>query len=63
MIMQFLKKIRRSGSFNTILILVGMCLVLAIAVGNKFLTVSNITNVVRQFSFNALMALGIISQL
>lgn len=60
MIMNVLKKIRRSSNFNTVLILVGMCLVLAIAVGNKFLTVSNITNVVRQFSFNALIAFGML---
>ena len=60
MIMKFLKKIRQSASFNTVLILVGMCLVLSIAAGDKFLTVSNITNVIRQFSFNALMALGML---
>ena len=58
--MKFFKKLRRSSNFNTVLILVGMCLVLAIAVGNKFLTMSNITNVVRQFSFNALMAFGML---
>ena len=60
MIMKLLQKIRRSGNFNTVLILVGMCLVLALTVGNKFLTVSNVTNVVRQFSFNALMAFGML---
>ena len=37
-----------------------MCLILSVTVGDKFLTVSNITNVVRQFSFNALMALGML---
>ncbi|MBQ3574657.1 MAG: ABC transporter permease [Clostridia bacterium] len=58
--MKILKKIRRSSNFNTVLILVGMCLVLAIVVGDKFLTMSNITNVVRQFSFNALMAFGML---
>ncbi|MBR5519519.1 MAG: ABC transporter permease [Clostridia bacterium] len=58
--MNFLKKIRRSSNFNTVLILVGMCLILALTVGNKFLTVSNITSVVRQFSFNALIALGML---
>ena len=60
MIMNFLKKIRRSSNFNTVLVLVGMCLVLSIGVGNKFLTVSNITNVIRQFSFNALIAFGML---
>lgn len=58
--MKFLKNIRRSNNFNTVLILVGMCIVLSITVGDKFLTVSNITNVIRQFSFIALMALGML---
>ena len=58
--MKFLKKLRRSSNFNTVLILLGMCLILAIAVGDKFLTMSNITNVIRQFSFIALMALGML---
>lgn len=58
--LNFFKKLRRSGNFNTILILLGMCLVLSVTVGNKFLTVSNITNVVRQFSFNALIAFGML---
>ena len=58
--MNFIKKLRQSSNCGTILVLVGMCLVLSIAVGDKFLTVSNITNVVRQFSFNALMALGML---
>ena len=57
--MKTLQKIRRSGNFNTLLILIAMCLVLILTVGHKFLTVSNITNVVRQFSFNALMAFQI----
>ena len=56
----FLKKLRASNNFNTVLVLIGMCIVLSVAVGDKFLTVSNITNVVRQFSFNALMALGML---
>lgn len=58
--MKFLKNIRRSNNFNTVLILIGMCLILSITVGDKFLTVSNITNVIRQFSFIALMALGML---
>ena len=58
--MKTLQKIRRSGNFNTLLILIAMCLVLILTVGHKFLTVSNITNVVRQFSFNALMAFGML---
>ena len=58
--MNFFQKLRRSSNFNTILILVGMCLVLSLAVGDKFLTISNVTNVVRQFSFIALMALGML---
>ena len=58
--MKFLRKIRRSSNFNTLLILAVMCLILSVAVGDKFLTVSNITNVVRQFSFIALMALGML---
>ena len=56
----FFQRIRRSGNFNTILILIGMCVILSLAVGDKFLTVSNVTNVVRQFSFIALMALGML---
>ena len=58
--MKVLKRLRASSNFNTFLVLAGMCIFLAIAVGDKFLTVSNITNVVRQFSFNALMALGML---
>lgn len=60
MIMKFLNKIRRLSNFNTILILLGMCLVLSLVVGDKFLTISNITNVIRQFSFIAMMALGML---
>ena len=56
----FLTKLRKSGSFNTILILIAMCLILIATVSNKFLSVTNITNVVRQFSFNALMAFGML---
>ena len=58
--MKFLKKLCRSSNFNILLILASMCLVLAVVVSNKFLTVSNITNVIRQFSFNALIAFGML---
>lgn len=57
---KFLTNIRRSGNFNTVLILIAMCVILSITVGDKFLSVSNITNVIRQFSFIALMALGML---
>lgn len=60
MSMKFLQKLRRSSNFNTILILVAMCVILSVTVGEKFLTVSNITNVIRQFSFNALIAFGML---
>ena len=58
--MKFFNKIRNSRNINIVLVLVIMCVSLSGAVGNKFLTVSNITNVIRQFSFNALIALGML---
>lgn len=54
------KRIRHASIFNIVLILVGMCLLLFLAVGNKFLSVANITSVVRQFSFYAIMAIGML---
>ncbi|MCQ2437603.1 MAG: ABC transporter permease [Clostridia bacterium] len=40
------------------LVLLAMCIALTIAVGNKFLSASNIISVVRQFSFYGILAIG-----
>ena len=55
-----LRRVRQSSIFNIVLILVGMCVLLSLAVGNKFLSMTNITSVVRQFSFYAIMAIGML---
>ena len=55
-----LRRVRQSSIFNIVLILVGMCVLLSLAVGNKFLSMTNITSVVRQFSFYAIMAIGLL---
>lgn len=55
-----LKKIRQASTFSIFLILLGMCLILSLTTGNKFLTVSNLTSVIRQFSFTAMMAIGMV---
>lgn len=56
----FLRRIQQASVFNIVLILAGMCLLLSIAVGGKFLSATNITSVVRQFSFYAIMATGML---
>ncbi|NLF28141.1 MAG: ABC transporter permease, partial [Clostridiales bacterium] len=55
-----LRDLRQTSIFNIFLILLGMCVILTIAVGNKFLSVTNIMSVVRQFSFYAIMATGML---
>ena len=52
----WLLRIRQASTFNIFLILLGMCVILALLAGGKFLSVSNITSVVRQFSFYAIMS-------
>lgn len=54
----FVKKLFKSNSTSIFLILLLMCLALTLAVGNKFLSVSNIISVVRQFSFYGILAIG-----
>ena len=55
-----LRKIRSASTFNIFLILIGMCLLLTLSVQNKFLSVSNLTSIIRQFSFIAIMAIGMV---
>ncbi|NLF26947.1 MAG: ABC transporter permease [Clostridiales bacterium] len=54
------RALRQTSIFNIFLILLGMCVILTVAVGNKFLSVTNIMSVVRQFSFYAIMATGML---
>ncbi|MDD4080486.1 MAG: ABC transporter permease [Eubacteriales bacterium] len=54
------RKLRQASTFNIFMILLGMCLIMTFAAGNKFLSVSNITSVVRQFSFYAIMSIGMV---
>ena len=56
----FIRRVQQVSVFNIVLILAGMCLLLSIAVGGKFLSATNITSVVRQFSFYAIMATGML---
>ncbi|NLE19588.1 MAG: ABC transporter permease [Clostridiales bacterium] len=56
----WLLRIRQASTFNIFLILLGMCVILALLAGGKFLSVSNITSVVRQFSFYAIMSIGMV---
>ena len=53
-----LKHLLGSGSISIFLILLLMCLALTVAVGNKFLSSSNIISVIRQFSFYGILAIG-----
>ncbi|MDD4135279.1 MAG: hypothetical protein PHN46_09375, partial [Eubacteriales bacterium] len=54
------RKLRQANTFNIFMILLGMCLIMSFAAGSKFLSVSNITSVVRQFSFYAIMSIGMV---
>ncbi len=56
-----LAKMRQSSLFGIVLILIGMCLILTVSVGGKFFSTTNIMSVVRQFSFYAIMAVGMLS--
>ena len=51
----------QSSVFNIVLILLGMCLILTLTVQTKFLSVTNLMSVFRQFSFYAIMAIGMLS--
>lgn len=57
---KIVKRVRQSSIINIVLILVVMCLLLSLAVGEKFLSTSNFTSVIRQFSFYAIMATGML---
>ncbi len=48
----------QSNVIGILLILIVMCVGMTIAVGNKFLSASNIISVVRQFSFYGILAIG-----
>lgn len=54
----FLSSILKSNSLGIFLILLGMCVVLTISVGSKFLSSSNLISVIRQFSFYGILAIG-----
>lgn len=54
----FLEKIKNSPATGIVGILLVMCLFLTIAVGNKFLSATNLISVFRQFSFYAILAIG-----
>ena len=53
-----LSTILHSNVIGILAILIVMCAGLTIAVGNKFLSTSNIISVVRQFSFYGILAIG-----
>lgn len=53
-------RIRHASIFNIVLILSGLCLLLCLTTGEKFVSLTNITSVVRQFSFYAIMATGML---
>jgi ribose transport system permease protein len=57
---RWFRKLRKANTFNIFLILLGMCLILTLTAGKKFLSISNIASVVRQFSFFAIMSIGIV---
>lgn len=53
-----LSRLGKSNTLGIIIILLVMCLLLTIAVGEKFLSRSNLISVVRQFSFYGILAIG-----
>jgi len=53
-----INRMKNSTSMGIILILAAMCLLLTLAVGNKFLSANNLISVFRQFSFYGIMAIG-----
>ncbi|MCI8374717.1 MAG: ABC transporter permease [Lachnospiraceae bacterium] len=53
-----LRRITKSNSFGIFIILLAMCLLLTLAVRDKFLSGSNIVSVIRQFSFYGILAIG-----
>lgn len=57
-VMGILHRIVKSNSFGILMILLGMCAVLTIAVGDKFLSGSNLISVIRQFSFYGILSIG-----
>lgn len=54
------KRFQQSSIFNIVLILLGMCVILTLTVSTKFLSVTNLMSVFRQFSFYAIMAIGML---
>ena len=57
-IAKILSGARNSTSFGIVIILLTMCVILTILVGDKFLSSDNLVSVIRQFSFIAIMAIG-----
>ena len=57
-IVKVLSRTKNSASFGIVIILLSMCVILTIAVGDKFLSSDNLISVIRQFSFIAIMAIG-----
>ena len=55
----FLNRLTKSKSFGIMIILIVMCLILTLAVGKKFFSMDNLLSVFRQFSFTAIMAIGV----
>jgi ribose/xylose/arabinose/galactoside ABC-type transport system permease subunit len=53
-----LNRVKNSSSLGDIIIILVMCTLLTVAVGNKFLSIDNLISVCRQFSFYAIMAIG-----
>ena len=53
-----LNRVKNSSSLGDIIIILVMCTLLMVAVGNKFLSIDNLISVCRQFSFYAIMAIG-----
>ena len=53
-----LARIKNSPATGIVGILLIMCLLLTLAVGNKFLSATNLISVFRQFSFYAILAIG-----
>lgn len=51
--------VTHSTTFGVFLILVLLCVVMTIVAGNVFLTKSNLLSVIRQFSFTAIVAIGV----
>jgi len=53
------KRIVGSSTFGVAIILLALCIILTITTGDKFLSSENFLSVFRQFSFTAIMAIGV----